>query len=151
MVKFKVNIIISRRIEVVAEALINPVNFTYWETDLKRYVVVKGVPGVTGCTALLFFSNNRNSYMMEEELVHCNPGRNYVSILKGTTLEARVETMLIPSGEETLMTLIWSGKGKTFPVRLILPFMRGRMIRQAEAELDKFRKLVETKGVDFSC
>ena len=55
-----------------------------------------------------FFSNNRNSYMMEEELVHCNPGRNYVSILKGTTLEARVETILIPSGEETLMTLIWS-------------------------------------------
>jgi hypothetical protein len=48
------------------------------------------------------------------------------------------------------MTLIWSGKGN-FPVRLILPFMRGRMIRQAEAELDKFRKLVETKGGDFSC
>lgn len=151
MIKFKVNIIISSRSETVAEALIKPSNFPCWETDLKRYVVVKGVPGETGCVALLFFSKKGSSYMMEEELVHCNPGRSYVSILTGTTLEARVETILIPSGEETLMTLIWAGRGKTFLLKLLLPFMRGRMIRQTEVELDKFRKLVEAKGSDFNC
>ncbi|HOP28245.1 MAG TPA: SRPBCC family protein [Spirochaetota bacterium] len=151
MIKFKVNIIIGSRTETVAEALIKPSNFPCWETDLKRYVVVKGVPGEIGCVALLFFSKKGSSYMMEEELVHCNPGRSYVSILTGTTLEARVETILIPSGEETLMTFIWSGRGKTLLLKLLLPFMRGRMIRQTEVELDKFRKLVEAKGSDFNC
>jgi hypothetical protein len=151
MIKFKVNVIISCRSEIVAEALIKPSNFPCWETDLKKYIVVKGVPGEIGCVALLFFSKKGNSYMMEEELVHCNPGRSYVSILTGTTLEARVETILIPSGEETLMTLIWSGTGKTPLLKLLLPFMRSRMIRQTELELDKFRKLAETKGSDFNC
>ncbi len=151
MIKFKVNVIISCRSEIVAEALIKPSNFPCWETDLKKYIVVKGVPGEAGCVALLFFSKKGSSYMMEEELVHCNPGRSYVSILTGTALEARVETILIPSGEETLMTLIWSGKGKTLLLKLLLPFMRSRMIRQTEIELDKFRKLVEAKGSDFNC
>jgi len=151
MVKFKVNIIITSRVEVVAEALIRPENYPCWETDLKKYVVVKGVPGEIGCVALLFFVKNGSSYMMEEELVHCNPGRSYVSILTGASLDARVETILIPSGDDTMMTLIWSGEGKTLLLKLLLPFMRGRMIRRTEAELDRFRKLVETKGSDFSC
>lgn len=150
MIKFKVNTIINCSPEIVAEALTRPDNFTYWETDLKKYAVVKGVPGEKGCVALLFFSKNGRSYMMEEELVHSSPGRSYASILTGTAIEARIDTILIPSGDDTLMTLIWSGEGRTFLLKLLLPFMRGRMIRQTERELNTFKKLIETVGSDFS-
>jgi hypothetical protein len=87
--------------------------------------------------------------MMEEELVYCSPGKTYVSLITGTTLESRVETILVHAGDKTEMTLIWSGEGRTLLAKILLPFMRGRMIRQTERELDTFKKLVETKGADF--
>ena len=48
------------------------------------------------------------------------------------------------------MSLAWLGKGKLLFLKLLLPFMRGKIIMQATAELERFKELVETCGVDFS-
>lgn len=48
------------------------------------------------------------------------------------------------------MTIKWSGKGNIFILKILLPLLRGKMIKQSQKELELFKKLVETKGADFS-
>ena len=148
MPSFEVSITIDRPVDVIVEALMNPDNFPFWQTDLERFEVVKLKPGMVGSVGRLHYSQKGRSYVMEDEMIHCEPGRRYVSQVSGDVLTARVETILATSGDRTEMTLKWSGKGKGL-LRILLPLLRGKMIRQSRAELATFKELVETKGCNF--
>ncbi len=82
-------------------------------------------------------------------MIEADPGRRYVSRVTGDVIEATVEMLLRSDDETTEMTLRWTGRGTRFPVNLMLPLMRRRRIRQSQEELETFRELVETRGVDF--
>jgi len=47
------------------------------------------------------------------------------------------------------MTRHWSGKGKLLPVKLMLFLFKSRLVKQAGAELEKFKSLVEAHGARF--
>ncbi len=150
MTKFKISTIINQPIDIVIKALMNPDNFPYWTTDLEKFEVIKGKAGEVGSIAHLHYSQKGRSYVMEDKLIYCEPGKKYVSQVSGDALAAHVETTLHSSGNETEMNLIWSGKGKIFLLKLLLPLLRGKLIKQAKAELETFKKLVETKGINFN-
>jgi hypothetical protein len=71
------------------------------------------------------------------------PSRRYVSRLSGDALTAEVTTLHEPSGEGTQVTVRWTGSGKHPILRLMLPFIRNSIRRQAEADLRELRGLVE--------
>jgi len=48
------------------------------------------------------------------------------------------------------MDFTWSGKGKSLLLKLLLPLMSRRIMQETQTELEKFKELVETYGVDFS-
>jgi len=148
--RFKVSIVINQPIDVVVKALMNSENFPYWMTDLEKFEVINGKPGEVGSTGRLHYSQKGRSYVMEDKLIYSEPGGKYVSRVTGDTLVAQVETLLHASGNVTEMNIIWSGKGKIFILKLLLPLLRGKMIRQSKAELETFKILVETKGSNFS-
>jgi hypothetical protein len=150
MSRFKISTIIDKPVDFVAGALNNPENFPYWQTDLERFEVVKGRANEVGAIARLHYSQKGRSYIMEDRLIHCEPGRKYVSQVSGDALTAEVVTTLRPMGDKTEMSLEWSGKGKMLLLRLLLPFLRGRLTKQAKQELETFKHLVETRGIDFS-
>ena len=60
-------------------------------------------------------------------------------------LIVHVETTFYSLDNVTKVSLAWSGKGK-----LLLPFMRKKIITQAKAELERFKELVDIHGVDFN-
>ena len=79
--------------------------------------------------------------------------RTYIRDRVGDCSEAlivHVETTFYSIGNGTKVSLAWLGKGKLLFLKLLLPFMRGKIIMQATAELERFKELVETCGVDFS-
>lgn len=149
MTSFKASIVIDRPVDVVVQALMNPDNFPYWQTDLERFEVVKLRPGMVGSVGRLHYSQKGRSYVLEDRMISCEPGRRYVSQVTGEAITARVETTLTPLGNKTEMTLMWSGKGKMLLLKLLLPLLRGKMMRQSRAELATFKELVETRGSDF--
>ncbi len=128
----------------------NPENFPYWQTDLKRFEVVEGGPNQVGSLGRLHYSRKGRPYIMEDKLTACEPGKKYVSEVTGDALSAEVETSLESLGDKTKMSLRWSGTARTFPLRLLLPFLRGKIAKQAKKELETFKSLVETRGCDFS-
>ena len=150
MTTFKVSTIINQPIDIVIKALMNPDNFPYWTTDLEKFEVINGKPGEVGSIGHLHYFQKGHSYVLEDKLIYCEPGKKYVSQVTGDALTAKVETTLHSTGNETEMTITWSGNGKIFLLKLLLPLFRGKMIKQSKAELETFKKLVETKGIDFS-
>ncbi|MBN1539782.1 MAG: SRPBCC family protein, partial [Candidatus Thermoplasmatota archaeon] len=149
MVSFKVCITIDRPVDMVVKALMNPDNFPYWQTDLERFEVMERKPGEVGSIGHLHYSRNGKKYVLEDRMVHCDPGKRYVSRVTGDAISATVETDLISSDGRTEMVLTWTGKGKVLLLKLLLPFLKGKMIRQSKKELETFKHLIETRGSDF--
>lgn len=150
MTNFKISTITNQPIDIVVKALMNPHNFVHWTTDLEKFEVIKGKPGEVGSIAHLHYSQKGRSYVMEDKLIHCEPGKKYISQVSGDALTAKVETTLHSSGDKTEMSLQWAGKGKIFFLKLLLPLLRSKMIKQSKKELETFKQLVETRGSDFN-
>lgn len=150
MTTFKVSTIVNQPINIVIKTLMNPDNFPYWTTDLEKFEAIKGKPGKVGSIGQLHYSQKGRSYIMEDKLIYCEPGKKYVSQVSGNVLTAHVETMLHSSENKTEMNVKWSGKGKIFFLILLLPLFCGKMVKQSKVELETFKKLVETKGINFN-
>lgn len=134
----------------VAAAFVNTDNMTHYTRDLVKFEVVNRTPDLVGSVARLHYSQNGRPYVMEDRMLEVTPGKRYLSRVSGEALEATVETTFVPSGDGTDMTMRWSGKGRVLLLKLLMPLMRGRMAREARSELETFKKLVETRGEDFS-
>ncbi|MDY6965674.1 MAG: SRPBCC family protein [Halobacteriota archaeon] len=150
MTRFEISITINKPADIVTEALNNPENFPYWQTDLEKFEVVKGEPNQVGSVGRLHYSQKGKSYIMEDKLIYCEPGKRYISEVSGDAITAKVETTLDSSGDKTKMSLQWEGKGKILVLKLLLPFLRGKIIKQAKTELETFKQLVEERGPNFS-
>jgi hypothetical protein len=115
-----------------------------------KFEIVTRTPGLVGSVARLHYVQDGQPYVMEDRMLEAEPGRRYLSQVSGEALEARVETTFCPSGSGTEMSIRWSGKGRGLLLKLLMPLMRGKMIRGALSELGEFKRLVETRGADFS-
>lgn len=150
MVKFEVSIDINKPPEIVDEALWNPANALYWTTDLEKIEVLKGKPREVGLTGLMHYNQKGKKHIMEDVLEYSDPCRKYRSRVSGPALTASVETTLESFDGKTKMTIIWDGKGKKIIVKLLLPFLRKKISKLAQKELETFKRLIETYGIDFT-
>jgi hypothetical protein len=150
MIGFEVKITIPAPVETVVMALNDPDNCPLWQTDLVKFETIKGRAEEVGSIALLHFEQKGKTYVMQDELIYCEPGRKYISRVSGDFITARVETTLKNLGKETEITLIWSGCGKKIPIRIMLPFLRRKLIRQTREDLERFRELIQERGADFT-
>ena len=114
MTTFKISTTINRPVEIIVKALMNPDNAPYWDTYLEKFEVISGKPGEAGSIGHLHYLQNGRSYVMEDKLIYCEPGKKYVSRVTGDAISAQVETTLSSIGDKTEMQISWSGKGKIF-------------------------------------
>ena len=98
MTSFKISIVIDQRLDTVDAALMNPDNFVYWTAYLEKFEVIKGGPGEVGSIAQLRYLQKGRSYVMEDKLIYCEPGKKYISKVSGDALSATVETTLYSLG-----------------------------------------------------
>ena len=150
MPEFRISIMINKSVDIVLKAYLEPGNIVHWTKDLERFEVVKGEAGLVGSIARLHYLQDGQRYVMEDRLIHVDPGKRYVSQVSSDFLDADIETTFESTDEGTRMTVFWKGRPKILSLRLLSPFLRGKMAREATKELEVFKSLVETRGVDFS-
>ena len=140
---FRTGIYIARPPKTVTQVFLDPANAVLWTTGLARFEVVSGRPGEVGSIARLHYLQANQPYVMQDVLLAAEPDRRYVSRVSGEALTAEIETSLSPSRGGTELSIRWTGTGKRLMLRLLLPFLRGNLVRQAQADLKKLKDLVE--------
>ena len=130
-------------------AFLNPDNMPYYTKDLEKIEIIRSEPELVGSVMHLHYRKKGRSYIMEDILEYCEPGRKYISRVSGDALTARVEISFEAAAQGTRMSLFWSGRGKVLFLKLLLPLIQGKIKHQACLELERFRDLVETFGTDF--
>jgi len=140
---------IARPPEIVAEAFLDPANVVHWTQYLDRFEIVSGKPGEVGSIAHLHYIRKGRPYVLKDVLQEIVPNKYFRSNVTGGGLKARIETWLREKNGNTMVTIRWSGAGSTLIMRLILPFLRGAILRHTRQELDTFKTLVETHGAHF--
>jgi len=134
----------------VNQAYTDPDNMPYWTKHLERFELVKGNSTEAGALARLHFRKKDRSYIMDDELLETKPGERYKSRVSGPEIIAEVETLFEKTDHGTLITLKWTGQGRTTPFNLLLFLLRGKIKREATSELVEFKNFVETYGIKFS-
>jgi hypothetical protein len=131
--------------EAIADVILDPALATEWTSDLERFEVVSGRPGEPGSMARLHYLQSGRRYVMTDTLIEAVPNCRYLSRVSGDALAAEVETTLTPSSDGTHLRIRWSGTGRSLLLRLVLPFMRRAIARQARADMLKLKQLVEAR------
>ncbi|MDB4582316.1 SRPBCC family protein [Draconibacterium sp.] len=149
MPKFRIQVIINKPVELVYQGYINPDNMLHWTKDLEKFEVIKGKPMEIGSIALLHFNKNGRTHIMEDKLEFIEAEKKIVSCVAGGGLKARVQTNFVRLAKNTVLTLIWNGKGNNLIVRFVLIILRGKIRKQALSELNEFKLLVEKFGTVF--
>ena len=150
MTQFEVSIEINKPVNIVVDALMNHKNFVYWQTNLEKFEVMKETDEKVGSVARLHYNEKGRKYIMEDKMIKYEPNKKIVSQVSGDVISAIVETIISSQGDKTEITLKWSGEGKVLFVKLLLPLLKGKMIKQSTKELETFKHLVETRGSDFN-
>ena len=140
----------DKPVATVVEAFLNPENMLHYTKGLEKYEIISGGPDIPGSEMLLYFREKGRMHTMTDILESCDPGKEYVSRVSGEAIEARVKINFEAVDDGTDMQLQWSGKGKIIILKLLLPILKGKIRRDAQAEFARFGKLVETLGTDFS-
>ncbi len=149
MPKFQISTHINQPPDIVHQAFIDPDNSVQWMQDLVRFETIKGKADEAGSVAHLHYNQKGKSYIMEDVLEYCEPGRKYISRVSGGGISAHVDISIDPSDGGTDITMIWDGTGRNLLIKLILCLMRRKIKRGAQAELETFKRLVEAHGARF--
>ena len=149
MAKFKITTNINQSPDVVWKAFIDPQNMTHWTRYLEKMEVIKGKFGEVGAIAHLHYLEKGRSYILEDKLLYYEEGNKIRSQVSGQGMDIEVETILESLPKGTKISMMWNGTSKSFFTRIILRLMQGKITKQAEAELNTFKSLVEMHGVKF--
>ena len=123
MAHFSVSTVVHGPIDLVADALEHPRNTPQWSSFASRFDEVKSASSAGE--------------------------KCFVTNLTSGDMDAQLETILVARDQKTKVTLKWSGRAHGVFTGFMLLVLRRKMRKQAQRELARFRKLVETRGADF--
>ncbi|MCA9656794.1 MAG: SRPBCC family protein [Myxococcales bacterium] len=134
--------------EVVVDVLNAAEDAPRWQRGLERMEVVEGEAGVPGARARLHYRERGRAYVMEDELLECEPGRRWLSRVSGNGMTIRVETQLRDVDGGTELALVWDGAPDARVARALFWLLRPSVRRGMRADLERLAALAASRASD---
>jgi hypothetical protein len=150
LVSFKISTNITRPVDIVWRAFINPDNMLHWTKYLEKVEVVEGKFGEIGALSRLHYIEKGKPYILEDRLLEYEECRRILSEVSGNGMKILLEATLDPLDGTTMVSMHWKGTSNSIFIRIMLWFMRKKIAKQALNELLHFKSLVEVHGEVFS-
>jgi hypothetical protein len=132
----------------VADILGSEEDASEWQDGLVKMETVRGAHNEVGALARLHYVENGRSYMMQDELLECEPDRRWRSRVSGNGMTIVVDTMLEDADGGTLLSMSWDGRPDAVWARVLFPLARPTIRRHLEADLESLRELVASRSRD---
>ena len=142
--KFTVESTLKRPRSVVWKAFDDPANMSKWQPGLKSFEHVSGEAGKPGAVSkLTYIENGREIVLMETVTRRVEPeamdgtytGAGVVNHIKNTFIDV--------SPNETKWVIEVEFLFGSFMMRLLGPLMKGAFVKRTQADLQRFKTLVE--------
>jgi uncharacterized protein YndB with AHSA1/START domain len=132
--------------DAVAAVLVDPELAPRWQRHLVRMEVVRGEANEVGSLARLHYEQRGRAYVMDDELLECEPNRRWRSRVSGNGMTALVETRLASAGSGTEVHLNWDGRPDRWLARLLFPLLARVVRRGVVGDLKALKRCVEHGG-----
>jgi hypothetical protein len=134
--------------EVVAAVLTSAKDAPAWQEGLVEMEVVRGGPNQVGALARLHYVEDARSFVMQDELLECSPGRRWKSRVSGSGMTVLVETALEDAEGDTLLRMSWNGRPDARWARLFFPFLGPVLRKRITSDLESLQRLVLNRAED---
>jgi hypothetical protein len=143
--KLRHEILLPASPDQVADILGSADDAPKWQDGLERMETVRGAHNEVGALARLHYVEQGRSYVMQDELLECEPDRRWKSRVSGNGMTIIVDTVLEDVGEGTQLRMVWDGRPDAVWARLVFPLARPTISSHMEADLESLRQLVVSR------
>ena len=143
MISYSTTTEIKASVEQVYALLSDETKVNLWLKGLAKLETVNGTPGQVGFQGKYTFVENNRTVIFYEEITAVEPGRSFSTRMQSDGLTMEGHTTLEGLGGSTRLTVRQSVKGKSFFMKLMMPFLKGMMRKRQEEDFRRFKQFVE--------
>lgn len=140
------SIIVQRPIDMVFHAFLNPETFTEWFAMAEEIRDFSGHPIGVGTTYKGVGRVMGQEIINAAEIVEYDPPQHVVVLTSSPVISGRNTMDFTPTPDGgTQIAIRLDGESAGFLARLALPILKGQIQKQMNGDLERFKRLVETR------
>lgn len=144
MAKYTTEILINEPLEFVYKSISNLELAPKWIQGLHKTKLISGEAGKADARINYTFIERGKEILFTETVITVIENKKIASELESKQVRVRTIIDFIPVAENQTKIKIYNDvKGKTFPMKLMLPFLNGMMKKRQLGDFKKFKELVE--------
>lgn len=116
-----------------------------WITGLQRIEQVEGKPGEVGSVSKHVYLEKGRIIEMIETITAHEPERHFAGELETGGMQCTIRVDFVDKGDSTLMRFRSDFRSQGFLMKLMMPFVKGRVRARQEGDMKKFKALVERR------
>lgn len=116
-----------------------------WISGLKKIEALSGVPGATGFRSRYYFEEGGRTTEFTEEVLEVKEKERFIFKLDSRDLTSLTTTRLTPVANGAEITMDNVVSGKSFLMKMMLPWVKGQMLKRQTADLQRLKGLVEAR------
>lgn len=143
MISYTTTTTIQQPIKQVYALLLDESKVNLWLKGLQKIETISGTPGEAGFKGKYTFVENNRTVIFHEEITEVDPGQSFSSIMHSDGLIMEGHTKLEDLSGSTRLIVHQNVRGKTFFMKLMMPFLKGMMRKRQAEDFYRFKQLVE--------
>ncbi len=143
MITYQTTTLIERPIEEVYEAISDSSKVKQWLQGLEKIEPISGTPMQAGYKSKYTFIENGRTAIFHEEMTAVSPYKSFTYILANDSLTIEGHTQMDHKNGKTELTVSNKVKGKTWGMKIMMPFLKGMMRKRQMQDFARFKAMVE--------